>query len=423
MLLRFAVANHLSIRESQELSFAASSLRDRGDGLIDCKAVPSGSVLPAIVIYGANASGKSNIVNAIATMKKMVLWSHTKGEPGGRIPLHAFKLGSDCSQTPSRFDIDFIIDEVRYHYGFEATDEVFVAEWLYTFPKSHRRKMFERNNSEFEFGRWLRGQNNNIAGLTRPNSLFLSAAAQNGHEQLSKIYEYFRSIEFTSTISIPGIEASARFVGDDPDSRVIDFLASINTGVIGYQKRETEISEKDRSMRRDLFALVEKFLDGSRKFEPEEDDKHVAIELAHRGRKGESVYLNLDSESAGTRRLLIVLSLVYQALDEGAPLCIDEVDASLHTHASEAILKLFCQPEINRNGAQLIATTHDTNLMKSSVLRRDQLWFTEKTSEGATELYPLTDIRTHKGDNIELGYLQGRFGALPSDDITSPIRD
>ena len=423
MLLRFAVANHLSIREKQELSFAASSLRDRSDGLIDCKAVPSGSVLPAIVIYGANASGKSNIVNAIAAMQGMVLWSHTQGEPGGGVPRDAFKLDSTCSQTPSRFEIDFVIDDVRYHYGFETTDEAFAAEWLYAFPGSHGRKMFERDNSGFKFGRWLKGQNNNIAKLTRPNSLFLSAAAQNSHEQLSKIYEYFRSIEFASTISIPGTTASARFTGDDPDPRVIDFLTSIDTGVIGYQKREIDISEEDRAMRRDIFSLIEKFSGGTVKVEPDKFDKHVAIELAHRGRQGESVYLDLDSESAGTRRLLIVLGLAYQALDEGTLLCIDEVDASLHTYASEAVVKLFCRPNINRNGAQLIATTHNTNLMKSSVLRRDQLWFTEKTPEGATELYPLTDIRTRKGDNIELGYLQGRFGALPSDDITLPLHE
>ena len=423
MLLRFAVANHLSIREKQELSFAASSLRDRSDGLIDCKAVQSGSVLPAIVIYGANASGKSNIVNAIAAMRRMVLWSHTHGNPGGGVTRHAFKLDSTCSETPSRFEIDFIINDVRYHYGFETTDDVFAAEWLYAFPGSHRRRMFERDNDEFNFGRWLKGQNNNIAGLTRPNSLFLSVAAQNSHEQLSKIYEYFRSIEFASTISIPGRTASVRFTRDDPDPRVIDFLTSINTGVIGYQKRENELPEEGRVMQRELFALIEKFVGYPMDIEPDEDDKHVAIELAHRGRQGEQVYLDLDSESAGTRRLLIVLGLVYEALDKGTPLCIDEVDASLHTYASEAILKLFCRPEINQNGAQLIATTHNTNLMKSSVLRRDQLWFTEKTPEGATELYPLTDIRTRKGDNIELGYLQGRFGALPSDDITLPLHE
>ena len=425
MLLRFAVANHLSIRERQELSFAASSLRDRDDGLIDCKAVQSGSVLPAIVIYGANASGKSNIVNAIATMQKLVLWSHTRGEPGGGIPRHAFKLDKTSSQTPSRFEIDFVINDVRYHYGFETTDDVFASEWLYEFPKSHRRRMFKRDNSGFNFGRWLRGQNNNIAGLTRANSLFLSAAAQNGHEQLSKIYEYFRSIEFADTNPIPGVWASAQFAGDGPDARVIKFLELINTGVVGYQKRETEIPEEGREMHRELSAIFKRFLGDSVKFDlGYDEDKRVAIELAHRGRKGELVYLDLDSESAGTRRLLIELGLAYQALDKGTPLCIDEVDASLHTYASEAILKLFCQPEINRNGAQLIATTHDTNLMmKSSVLRRDQLWFTEKTPEGATELYPLTDIRTRKDDNIELGYLQGRFGALPIDDITLPLHE
>lgn len=423
MLLRFAVANHLSIREKQELSFAASSLRDRNDGLIDCKAVPSGSVLPAIVIYGANASGKSNLVKAIAAMRKMVLRSHTHGEPGGGVPRDAFRLDSTSSQTPSKFEIDFVIDEVRYHYGFETTDEAFVAEWLYAFPGSHGRKMFERDNNGFKFGRWLKGQNNNIAKLTRPNSLFLSAAAQNGHGQLSKVYAYFKSV---STISIQDRAASTRFTRDDPDQRVINFLTLINTGVIGYRKREHDMPEFQEVIREVLASVKASFnkvSDAAIKIEPDKHDKHVEIELAHRGQQGEPFYLGLESESAGTRRLLTVLGLAYQALDEGTLLCIDEVDASLHTYASEAVVKLFCRPDINRNGAQLIATTHDTNLMNSSALRRDQLWFIEKTPEGATELYPLTDIRTRKGDNIESGYLQGRFGALPSDDIPLPLHE
>ncbi len=420
MLLRFAVANYLSIREKQELSFAASSLGDQGEGLISCKAVKSGSVLPALVIYGANASGKSNIVDAIAAMKSFILWSHTKGEPGGGIPRESFKLDPECSQAPSKFEIDFIADDVRYHYGFEATDEVFVAEWLYIYPASHRRMMFERHETEFSFGRELKGQNKNIAGLTRPNSLFLSAAAQNGHEQLSKIYEYFKSIDVVRSIHIRGGEASARLRRKDLDSRVIKFLTSINTGVVDYRKKKTKMPEEAREIHRELKAVFEKLSDSVR-ITPEEEDELVTIELAHRSRTGKSVYFDLDSESAGTRRLLILLSLAYQALDEGLILCIDEVDASLHTLASEALLKLFCLSDINRKGAQLIATTHDTNLMISSVLRRDQLWFTEKTSEGSTEIYPLTDIRTRKGDNIELGYLQGRFGALPSNDIISQI--
>ena len=410
MLLRF----HLSIRESQELSFAASSLQDRRDGLIDCKAVSSRPVLPAIVIYGANASGKSNILNAIATMKKLVLWSHIKGEPGEGIPRNAFKLDPACLPAPSKFEIDFIIDDVRHHYGFEATDKVFTGEWLYTYPLSQPRKLFERNKSTFSFGRELKGQNKSIAGLTRPNSLFLSAAAQNGHKQLSKIYKYFDSI------SISGANASARVVRDEFDSRVIEFLTSIDTGVTGYREKKIEIPEEAHAIRKELKAVFEKLSGDPIRIKPEEEEgKYIAIELAHSNRKGEPVYFDLDSESAGTRRLLIVLSLVFQALDEGLPLCIDEIDASLHTIASEAVLKLFCLPAINRKGAQLIATTHDTNLMSSKMLRRDQLWFAEKTSEGATELYPLTEIRTRKSDNIESGYLQGRFGALPNGDTIS----
>ena len=144
MLLRFGVSNHLSIRDSQELLFSASSLKDRTEGLIDCAATPRGSVVPAVVIYGANASGKSNFVDAITTMRRMVLRSQTDGDPDGGVPRHSFRLDPACSRNPSRFDIDFVLDGVRHHYGFEANDREFVSEWLYVFPKSHRRSLFER---------------------------------------------------------------------------------------------------------------------------------------------------------------------------------------------------------------------------------------------------------------------------------------
>ena len=139
----------------------------------------------------------------------------------------------------------------------------------------------------------------------------------------------------------------------------------------------------------------------------------TAFELAHKGRNGETVYFQLDWESAGTRWLLILLGLVFRALDNRAPIIVDDLDASLHTQAAEAVLGLFSSPKTNPKGAQIVATTHNTNLMDSSILRRDQIWFTEKDDSGATRLYPLTDIRTRKGDNIERGYLQDRYGATP----------
>ena len=423
MLLRFGAANHLSICGRQELSFAASSLKDPQEGLLACKAMPKGAFVPAAVVYGANASGKTNLVDALATMQEMILWSHTRGEPGKGVQRQAFKLDPKYPKTPSQFDIDFTINDVRYHYGFEATDEAFTAEWLYAFPRSYRRKLFERNGDEIDFGRWLRGANSNIARLTRPNSLFLSAAAQNDHEQLSSVYQFFQSMKFTGKISVPGREASSRHMREGIDDRVIDFLESINTGVVGYRKKETQIPEEAQTIGRELRTVLEKLSGSSVEIKQGDEDIFVTIELAHRGQGGEQAYFDLNLESAGTRRLLIVLGQVYHALDEGLPIVVDELDASLHTQACEEILKLFCTRKTNKNGAQLIATTHDTNLMKSSVLRRDQLWFAEKSSEGATEIYPLTDIQTRKGDNLELGYLQGRYGALPSGEPSSSIRD
>ena len=408
MLLRFGVSNHLSIRDAQELSLSASSLRDREDGLIDCPAAPSGSLLPAAVIYGANASGKSNLINAIRTMRNMVMSSQTGWEPDGGVPRQPFRLDEESGRSPSRFEIDFLLNGARHHYGFEASDAAFETEWLYAFPKSRRQMLFEREGDEFHFGRALKGQNSVIARLTRPNSLFLSAAAQNDHEQLSKVRLYFRAFRIVSVIAFRPETVSRRLARrKELDRRVINFLGEIDTGVIDYRRKESGLLEDQ-----ELAAFFKK---------AGLEDKRASIELAHRGRDGESFYLEMERESAGTRRLLVALDLAFRALDEGAPLFIDELGASLHTQAGEALLKLFRSKKTNPKGAQIIATTHDTNLLAPSVLRRDEVWFTRKEADGATRLYPLTDILTRRSDNIERGYLQGRYGATPFDDPVSAL--
>ena len=279
--------------------------------------------------------------------------------------------------------------------------------------------LFEREGMEFRFGRNLKGKNKIIADLTRTNSLYLSAAAQNDHSYLSKIYNYFKMIRTVRDIAIPGVAASMRLLQEDdkgPDQRVINFLGEIDTGIVNFRRREVDLSEDHQTFQRELTAMIEKMLKESLENYLSVDTNRVEFDLGHSGEDNTTFYLELERESAGTRRLLIVLSRVFVALDKGALICIDELDASLHTHAVETLLKLFCSPTINRNGAQLVATTHDTNLMSSNVLRRDQLWFTEKEIDGATRLYPLTEIRTRKGDSIEKGYRQGRYGAVPIGD-------
>ena len=418
MLLRFGVSNRLSMRDRQELSLTASPLKDPTGGLIDCPSAPSGSVLPAAVIYGANASGKSNLVDSMRVMREMVLSSHNKGKPGGGVPARRpFALDPTNSRSPTRFDIDFVMDGVRHHYGFEASDEAFLSEWLYAFPKAHRRTLFEREGSDFRFGRALGGQNRTIAALVRPNSLYVSAAAQNGHEQLSGVFAYFRSIRGVGGMAIPGAAASSYFGEEEPDERVIDFLAKMGTGIIEYRRKEYQLPEEYRAFKREVAAVAHRVLNRPSSSDEDGDDKEVTIEFGHRGHDGNAVFLSLDRESAGTRRLLVVLDLVFLALDEGVPICVDELDASLHTHASEAVLALFCSRDTNPKGAQLIATTHDSELMRSGVLRRDQLWFTDKDAGGSTRLYPLTDIRIRSSDDFAKGYLQGRYGAVPPNEL------
>jgi len=415
MLLRFRAKNHLSIREAQELSLVASTLKDDEANLIslpgDAKRLgPSDvaiSAVPVAVIYGANASGKSNVVDAISFMRMAVLRSHKDGTPGGGIPRTPFALDEKCLSDLSSFDADFVVDGVRYHYGFNVRDEAFTGEWLHSFPVGRRQVLFERDRQSFNFGRGLKGRNKVISDLTRPNSLFVSAAAQNGHDELSKISKFFRTVIVHS-----GVEDVTRYARDANEdlSRIINFLAEIGTGVDGYQITEKEFGEDVRGALAAMASVLNKG-------EPTPDikipDKMTVVQLAHLSAQGVRVFFDLDRESTGTRRLLALLRPAMMILENGGVLVIDEIDASLHTKACEAVIALFSSKEKNTAGAQLIATTHDTNLLRSPLLRRDQIWFTEKGPDKSTHLFPLTDFHTRQGDNIEKGYLQGRYGAIP----------
>ena len=400
MLLRFAVSNHLSIRDRQELSLVASSLSDSKGGLIECASSPTGFVLPAVVIYGANASGKSNLVGALESMRLMVLHSHSEGRPdSGVLGRQHFRLDGACAAAPSHFEADFVLDDVRHHYGFQATGDAFVSEWLLDYPVGRPRTLFERDGGKFRFGRGLKGRNRLIADLTRTNSLFLSAAAQHGHDKLTSVFSYFLNINGVKGQAISGRTASDFLTNGELDPRVLNFLGKADTGIVGYHVRMrvgSALGGADTGVV-DVRTPSERM---------------PSIELAHQGLEG-AVYLELERESAGTRRLLVILTRLFEALDSGAPVMVDELDVSLHTQASQALLEFFCSRRTNPSGAQLIATVHDTNLLATPPLRRDQVWFTEKAADGATKTYPLSDIRTRKGDNLEQGYLEQRYGATP----------
>ena len=400
MLLRFSVSNHCSVRDEAELTFVASPLRDNPDGLMHCPVVPTERVVPAALIYGANGSGKSNILSAITAMCDLVVRSHALGDPAGGVRRQPFRLDERYGQIPSKCEAEFFMDEVLYSYGFIATDERFTSEWLHSFPNSRRRVLFHRSQQDFRFSRELKGRNTSITKLTRSNSLFLSCAALNGHELLAKVFNFFS--KFLSVSEIPANSLMMKSQFDSSDNRLIDFVRKFDTGIIGHRV----IAAKDPpNIPSEILSTLN--------LDPEKLEVFRQVELAHRGVNENEVFFDGAHESTGTRRLFIVLQLVFRALDQGTLLLVDELDSSLHPHACEAVLNLFCSPRSNPQGAQLLATVHNTSLMSSPIVRRDQLWFVEKDRQGATRLYPLTDFKTRKGDDFELGYLQGRFGAVP----------
>ena len=411
MLLRFGVSNYLSIKDRQELSLVASSLKDDESGLITPPATVKARLLPAAVIYGANASGKSNVVKALSFMRSFALSSHSKGEPGKSIGVTRFALDPDCTGQCSAFDLDFIAGGKRFAYSFSVTREAVESEELVAYPHSRPQLWFMRKGQEFSFGKSFTGRNRVIADLVRPNSLFLSAAAQNDHEMLKVVMGFFVDLPMPLNCDDGIFSGLVSKWHREIDDRAIKFLGEIGSGVVGQDIKRPTLEESQR-----LVAERMRLIPGNseaRRARYEKIYERPTIQFAHEGKGGIQYFFDFHQESTGTQRLLILLEQIFKSLDAGSPLIIDEIEVGLHSKASEALVALFISPKTNPRGAQLIVTTHDTNLMRSPLLRRDQIWIMEKNREGASELSSLSDFRTRSTDDFEKAYLQGRFGGTP----------
>ncbi|WP_036578777.1 AAA family ATPase [Brucella anthropi] len=412
MLLSFSVSNYLSIDEEQTLSLVATKLDGPHEPISG--GPQTENVLPCAIIYGPNASGKSNLVAALLMLRAQVLSSHSRVSTSQGIPHRPFRLNDENLKKPTTMEASFIINGVRFDYGLTFNDEIYLEEWLYTYPEGRRRRLFERVGQKVTFGSEFRGSKKVLVEFMRPNSLFLSTATQNDHEELSSIRNFFEDFYASNQISVASQLINATFKEGQIDTRSISFLEKIGTGVVGYKQTEVDVPETWKAMAKDFLTIAKKHMgDDADELNYEEDDKDYSIELAHRAKNQKNVYFGTENESSGTRRLLLILNGIFKILDEGTVAIIDELDASLHTHAVEALIQLFVDPEINKKGAQLIATTHDTNLLNPNLLRRDEIWFVEKSHDGASRYYSLSEVKTRKGDDFEASYLRGRYGAIP----------
>ncbi len=411
MLIEFRVENHRSLRDEQALTLEAGRIGESSDPRPRGVEGHGESLLPAAVIYGANASGKSNVLAALAFMREAVISSHRQWEPEGGIPRTAFAWGDKRNES-SMFEASFLLGETKYVYGFSVDDEVVVEEWLFAWPNNRKQVWLEREGNRFTFGEHMKGPNEAVKEVTRPNALFLSAAAQHGHKQITPVYSWFHGI---FPVNVPGRRSPVFHAGFMPEmffssddeqrslfpedeaegtlaARIRRLLKTADIGIVDIKRIETEGESGGRTRRQQLILL---------QHQTDNDDS----------------WLGLEEESGGTKILFRMAPSVFRALDSGGLLLVDELESSLHPSLGLAIVKMFNSPKTNPKNAQILFTTHDTNLLGTTLgeppLRRDQVWFTEKDKEGASKLYPLTDYKPRKAENLERGYLQGRYGAIP----------
>lgn len=419
MLIAFRTRNYLSLRDDVELSMVVPNWVDmRGCATFPGPA-PDLRVGSVAAIYGANASGKTTVIRALWQMSVMVTNSHQRWKSRAEVPHFPF-FSNKYKEEPTFYEADVLLDGAHYQYGMTFNSERILQEWLYTFPKSRPRLVFERDatrENEYRFGRHTRGRLSVIAELTRPNSLFLSAAAANNHPDFIKLAEWFDDGIQRAMPQDRGERLASTYERLEDEStrkQLIDLVRFADLGIQDISVTEEPLDEQFRDQFIKIMAVVDS------DFQPDETVLRRArqsLELSHETEAGEVAVLNVKHESDGTRTWLALLGHIVTSLDAGSVLLVDELDASLHPKLSSEIVRIFHDPQINTKGAQLVFNTHDPSLMGSllgeSPLRRDEVWLTEKDRFGVTHLYPLTDFRPRKSENIERGYLQGRYGGVP----------
>jgi hypothetical protein len=402
MLIQFKFSNFRSFRDDAELSFVGATNLKHPPGF--GATAPEGygkSLLHVLGLFGANASGKTNVARAMWFMKDAVARSHRLWPPEGPIPVQPFRLDAGSAGQPSRFQLDLIVDRVPMQYGFALTSEEVREEWLLAWPGGRQQQLFERTGAAtFRFGRGLKGPNETIRQLTRGNSLFLSAAAQNNHEQLKPLY---REIVQKILPLSPDDELQRRMftmveVNQGRKADIMRLVQLADLGIVGLDVEEDAEPEGDVPTRRLTFSHATKEAPGGVSFDESE-------------------------ESRGTLAWFALVGPVLRALADGSTLVADELDTSLHEVLQAKVIQLFNDPRCNPRGAQLLFTSQDTTVLGDALgrgeqdgealLRRDQIWFAEKGQDGSSTLVPLTDFHVRKHENIQRWYLRGRFGAVP----------
>jgi len=412
MIIRLAVENFASIYSKQVLDMEPGSYTEKSEtNTFEWKNENDNqTLLNTTAIYGANASGKSNFISALGTMRSIVARS-AQWQIDKELPYHPYKLSKTKRESPTEFEVEFIINDIRYLYGFTYNKEQILTEYLFAYPKKKAQKWFLRawdgTEYQWEFGRSLSGEKQTWVNSTRKNSLFLSIAVQLNSSQLKDPYSWF-----IDKIAIAGVDGwsagytSALCNDNDKKLKIIQLLKEVDILVddIDVKAEKFHIDKLPDDMPSSLKEQLAEKLEGEILY----DTKFVRIDD-----EGKPIEFEMEEESDGTNRFFSFAGPWLDALKCGKTLFVDELNSNLHPLLVKHMVQLFHCKTSNPNNAQLIFTTHETSILNQSVFRRDQVWFMAR-NQNKSELYSLSEFKVRKGhENLEERYLSGAYGALP----------
>lgn len=403
MLLEFSFANFLSFKEKVTFSMVATSLKDKKAESADTT-FPAGGEMPVVLsracaVFGANASGKSNLIKAMSFFKWFTMNSSKEVQAGEKIPVNSFALSTSSVAEPSLFEIVIMIGEDTYRYGFETSAEKVHREWLYVKAGKKRSKeleLFYREKNVYEIhSRFTIGRELTEKNMVRDNALLLSLAGQFNEPHSGAVMKWLADTIIIFGDSENEVWAMALKAMENPTTRkkVVDFSRYADLGI-------DDITLSDSGV-----------LTSHTQYDDE-------------GKEAATVTFSMtDSESEGTVKYFSLAYPILDALENGKRLIVDEFGAKLHTLLLERIISLFNTQSGNSRNAQLLVTLHDTNVLSSNLLRRDQIWFTQKNGRGESSLYPLSDYRVRSDASYEKDYLLGKYGATPIiDDLSKALK-
>jgi uncharacterized protein len=414
MLIEFTVSNFRSIHQPITLSLEATNQEENLQNIFNAGDY---RLLRSAAIYGANASGKSNVIRALGFMRNFVRKSFTKLEPGEETNVERFVLHTDARQQPASFQLIFLLDGIRYRYGFELDEKRVHSEWLYRTVQRETR-LFVREEQEFDINTSLKKEAAGIQEKTRENALFLSTLAQFNSALSKSIVGWFRK-DLGGISGLNDKEYAGYTVGRIEENelfrqRVRNLLQMADVGIqdLEVRKLPLNIADVPEEVRDFIKSIAEKRGESSDEITLNEVKTLHPI-YSDDGMQVEQARLDMDDESEGTQKFFHMLGPIFDTLENGKILVVDELDARLHPHLTRELVRLFNDPATNPHNAQLIFATHDAGLLGECLLRRDQVWFTEKNRLGATELYSLADFKERADAAFDTRYLKGRYGGIP----------